>query len=290
MLYLIIAIICSVLVSVLLKLLRQQQLDIRQTIVAGYPVAWGLTWLLLTPDVSALTTVSVAWWWIVLALGGLLPSVFIMLARSIEAVGIVATDAAQRLSLIIPIVAAFVLFGEQLSSQRVLGIGLGFLALLALLYRPAASSSQPQKPSPHPTDRRTMLWLLAVWLGYGVIDILFKQVAKQGAGFALSLFICFALAFVLLLVYLLCQRIRWDGKALGYGLLLGILNMGNIYAYIKAHQTLHESPSIVFTGMNVGVITLATLIGVWVFAERIHKVNVLGLGLAVACVLVLFLG
>lgn len=57
---------------------------------------------------------------IIIALGVLLPAVFVILGRAIAAVGMVATDAAQRLSLIIPIIAAFVLFGEVLTGTRIL--------------------------------------------------------------------------------------------------------------------------------------------------------------------------
>ncbi len=281
MMYLIIAVLCSVAVSVLLKILRQKNIDIRQTIVAGYPVAFLLTWVLLKPDVSSIGALGNAWG-IIIALGVLLPAVFIILGRAIESVGMVATDAAQRLSLIIPIVAAFLLFGEVLTGTRVLGLVLGFLALAALVYRPQHGIINNQA-------KQTPLWLFGVWLGYGVIDILFKQVAKQGAAFPLTLFVTFGLAGLLLLVYLLVTRVRWQGNALSAGLLLGALNMGNIYAYVRAHQVLSESPSIVFTGMNVGVIAVATLIGVGIFKEQLNRINIVGLLLAVCCVAVLFL-
>ena len=281
MMYLTIAVLCSVAVSVLLKILRQRDIDIRQTIVAGYPVAFLLTWFLLKPDVSGMSDLGGAWT-IIIALGVLLPAVFIILGRAIEAVGIVATDAAQRLSLIIPIVAAFLLFGEVLTGIRVFGLLLGFLALGALIYRPQQGEISKQA-------KHTPLWLFGVWAGYGVIDILFKQVAKQGAAFPLTLFVSFGLAGLLLLIYLLIMRVRWQGNALAAGILLGALNMGNIYAYIRAHQVLSESPSIVFTGMNVGVIAVATLIGVGVFKESLNRINILGLLLAICCVAVLFL-
>ena len=281
MMYLMIAVLCSVAVSVLLKILRQKNIDIRQTIVAGYPVAFLLTWVLLKPDVSSIGALNHAWG-IIIALGVLLPAVFIILGRAIESVGMVATDAAQRLSLIIPIVAAFLLFGEVLTGTRILGLALGFLALGALVYRPQHGLINTQA-------KQTPLWLFGVWLGYGVIDILFKQVAKQGAAFPLTLFVTFGLAGLLLLGYLLITRVRWQGNALGVGLLLGALNMGNIYAYVRAHQVLSESPSIVFTGMNVGVIAVATLIGVGVFKESLNRINIVGLLLAVCCVVVLFL-
>lgn len=281
MLYLAIAVLCSVAVSVLLKVLRQNNIDIRQTIVAGYPVAFLLTWFLLRPDVGAIQTLGGAWG-IIIALGILLPTVFVVLGRAIESVGMVATDAAQRLSLIIPILAAFLLFGEVLTGTRIFGLMLGFLALGALVYR-------PQQNQVNQLAQRTPLWLFGVWAGYGVIDILFKQVAKQGTAFPLTLFVSFGLAGLLLFIYLLITRVRWQGKALGAGLVLGTLNMGNIYAYVRAHQVLSESPSIVFTGMNVGVITVATLIGVGVFKEHLNRINVLGIILAVSCVAVLFL-
>lgn len=281
MMYLTMAVLCSVAVSVLLKILRQKQIDIRQTIVAGYPVAFLLTWFLLKPDLGAINTLGDAWG-VIIALGIILPTVFILLGRAIEAVGMVATDAAQRLSLIIPIVAAFLLFGEVLTGTRVFGLGLGFLALGALVYR-------PQSGSINKVAKNTPLWLLGVWLGYGIVDILFKQVAKHGTAFPLTLFVSFGLAGLLLFIYLLFTRVRWQGEALAAGLLLGALNMGNIYAYVRAHQVLSESPSIVFTGMNVGVIAVATLIGVGVFKEMLNRVNIVGLLLAVCCVGVLFL-
>ena len=281
MMYLTIAVLCSVAVSVLLKVLRQRDIDIRQTIVAGYPVAFLLTWFLLKPDVSGMSALGGAWV-IIIALGVLLPAVFIVLGHAIAAVGMVATDAAQRLSLIIPIVAAFLLFGEVLTGTRIFGLLLGFLALGALIYRPQQRQINKQA-------KYIPLWLFGVWAGYGIIDILFKQVAKQGAAFPLTLFISFGLAGLLLFIYLLIMRVRWQGNALAAGLLLGALNIGNIYAYVRAHQVLSESPSIVFTGMNVGVIAVATLIGVSVFKESLNRINILGLLLAVGCVAVLFL-
>lgn len=297
MTYLMIAVLCSVAVSVLLKILRQKDIDIRQTIVAGYPVAFLLTWLLLKPELSAINTLGNAWG-IIIALGVLLPAVFVILGRAIEAVGMVATDAAQRLSLIIPIVAAFLLFGEVLTGTRIFGLALGFLALGALVYRPKQldiknNNGHLNNDSTTATHNnlalRAPLWLFGVWAGYGVIDILFKQVAKQGAAFPLTLFVSFGLAGLLLLLYLLIIRVRWQSRALIAGLLLGALNVGNIYAYVRAHQVLSDSPSIVFTGMNVGVIAVATLIGVGIFKESLNRINMLGLLLAVCCVAVLFL-
>ncbi|WP_394260707.1 EamA family transporter [Moraxella boevrei] len=286
MLYLFLAVFCSVSVSLLLKILRQHQIDIRQTILLGYPVACFLTLFLLKPDFNQLNNflqnqpVNLI---IMLALGILLPSVFVVLGKAIETSGVILTDACQRLSLILPIIASVVIFGETISGQKSLGITLAFLALFALLFKKSDNLAKNFH------NKNNYLWLIGVWLGYGVIDILFKQVAKQGGSFPVTLSVSFGLAFVGLLIYLLAKKTMWKSQSLVWGLLLGILNMGNIYAYIKAHQALSESPSLVFTGMNVGVIVVASIAGFVFFGERLSKINTLGIGLAMLSVFMLFL-
>lgn len=283
MLYIFIAVLCSVSVSLLLKILRQKQLDIRQTILTGYPIAFFLTLFLLKPNFNLLTTTLQNFspsLLIMLALGILLPSIFVILGKAVNTSGIVLTDACQRLSLIVPIIASILIFAETISKQKFVGIVLAFLALIAILFRPQSEQSLQKKPA--------FIWLVGVWLGYGVIDILFKQVAKQGGSFPVTLSVSFALAFLCLLLYLLFKKVRWQSSALTFGVLLGGLNFTNIYTYIKAHQALSSSPSIVFTAMNVGVIVVASIAGLVFFKEKLNKINFFGIVLAVLSVFVLF--
>lgn len=284
MIYLVFAVLCSVSVSLLLKILRQRQLDIRQTILTGYPVAFFLTLFLLKPDFSLLNNLlqnPMPALFIMLALGVLLPSVFIILGKAINGAGIILTNACQRLSLILPIIASVVIFGEVITNQKIIGIILAFLALVAILFRPTAKEKNS-------TQNQTFIWLLGVWLGYGVIDILFKQVAKQGGSFPVTLSVSFGLAFLCLFGYLLVKKVAWQAPALQFGVILGVLNFGNIYTYIKAHQALSSSPSIVFTAMNVGVIAVASLAGLAFFKEHLNKINFIGIALAILSVFVLF--
>jgi len=76
-------------------------------------------------------------------------------------------------------------------------------------------------------------------------------------------------------------------KAVFWGMLLGGFNFANILFYMKAHRALPDNPSIVFTGMNIGVITVGALVGVVVFKEKLSVLNVVGLFLAMVSVAVL---
>ena len=57
-------------------------------------------------------------------------------------------------------------------------------------------------------------------------------------------------------------------KSCFLGLILGLLNFGNILFYLKAHKALAENPSTVFAGMNMGVIILGSLAGILIFKEK----------------------
>ncbi|MFZ7202641.1 EamA/RhaT family transporter [Avibacterium avium] len=280
--YLFLAIACSVAVSVLLKVARRFNVVIEQAIAFNYLIALLLSYFLLQPNFQGqgftdfiVQNENSA---IFLSLGLLLPSVFIIMSKAVEFAGIVRSDAAQRLSLFLPILAAFILFGEQLSQSRIISLILAFSALFCLI----------NKPREQGLSVKGGLSLLAVWFGYGVIDILFKQTAKMGSAFPTTLFIAFALAMCVMFMYLLIKRTQWNGTSLLAGIVLGGLNFMNILFYIRAHQSFSQNPTLVFAGMNIGVICLGTLVGAIVFKEKISKINGVGVVLGISAILSLF--
>nr|WP_314171261.1 DMT family transporter [uncultured Aggregatibacter sp.] len=280
---LIIAVLCSVAVSVLLKVARKRHIEIQQAIAFNYIVALSLSWFLLKPDFKGLEfsefIVQSENTPIFLALGILLPSVFIIMSKAVEFAGIVRSDAAQRLSLFLPILAAFLIFHEILSQSKVVGIVLAFIGLFCLLSKPNEQSV---------VDFRGVLGLVGVWFGYGIIDILFKQVAKSGGAFPTTLFIAFSLAACIMFIYLLFKRTQWNVASFVGGIILGVLNFFNILFYIKAHQSFGSNPTLVFAGMNIGVICLGTITGALIFKEKISKINWLGIVFSLCAIFCLY--
>lgn len=276
--YLLLSICFSVAVSVMLKIWRKRGISIEQAIFMNYPTAALLTFFISKPNLQNAEN-YLNHWWLFAALGILLPSIFIVLGKSIEKNGIVRTDAAQRLSLIISILSAFWLFNDQLSTHKIIGIALTFCALILLM---------KTERSTHSYD---WLWLIAVWAGYGVIDILLKRISQVAEKSTLStLFITFILAAALMFAYLVMMRRRFEWRSLACGVLLGLLNFGNIFTYIRAHQVLKTQTALVFTLMNIGVITLATVLGLCLFHEKLSRRNIAGIILAVIAVYVLYNG
>ncbi|BBQ09840.1 hypothetical protein [Stenotrophomonas maltophilia] len=279
MLYLSLAVICSVLVSVLLKVAGRRQLDVSQMVTWNYLVAATLTAVVLRPPLDALRAPH-APWLSLLALAVVLPSIFLVLGRAVAVAGIVRSDVAQRLSLLLSLAAAFLFFGQTATPWKLAGLGLGLLAMVAISLRPRgpAVASSPGGWG----------WLLAVWAGFAVVDVLLKQVALSGTPSMAAVLASFSVAFVLMLVLQLWRhargRSRLAWRNLGAGALLGLLNGGNILFYVRAHQSMPDSPATVFAGMNIGVVVLGALVGVFAFGEATTKWNRAGLALAVLAI------
>lgn len=279
MTYLLLAVICSVLVSVLLKLAARRQLDVAQMVTWNYLVAATLTAVVLRPPLASLQS-GHAPWLALLGLAVVLPTIFLVLGRAVAEAGIVRSDVAQRLSLLLSLLAAFLFFGQTATPWKLVGLGLGLVAMLMTSLRPRGPSVTAAPGS--------WRWLLGVWVGFAVVDILLKQVALSGTPSMAALLACFSIAFMLMLALQLWRHVsgrsRLNLRNLGAGALLGLLNGGNILFYVHAHQALPDSPATVFAGMNIGVVVLGALVGVLAFGEPTSRWNRVGLGLAVAAI------
>ncbi|OXA69684.1 transporter [Flavobacterium aquidurense] len=276
MLFLVLSILCSVIVGVIFKITRKYKGNPTQIVAFNYVVALALCYFTFSPNLSEID--STAPWNIYIAIGVLLPFVFLSLMASIKHIGIVKTDAAQRLSLFIPILAAWFIFKEEFNTYKIVGIVIGFLALLFILRKQSENTENK--------------WFFpaAVLIGFGVIDILFKQVALYTTlPYPTSLFVVFCIAFsvaILIALYEIgSKKIKLEPKNILFGALVGIFNFGNILFYLKAHKAFAENPSTVFAGMNMGVIILGSLVGLLFFKEKLSKINFFGIFLALISII-----
>ncbi|RZK46875.1 MAG: DMT family transporter [Pedobacter sp.] len=282
MIFLALSIACSVTVGVLFKFAKRYQINIIQTITWNYLFAIALSLFFFKPDFGAINLTSNLS--IYLVLGILLPIIFIFQGLAVKQAGLARTDIAQRLSLFISLCAAYFLFDENFDRLKYAGIFFGFAAIILTMY----------KKSTGVKSQYGWLYLLMVFLGFGVIDVLFKLVSKIDAvPYTTSLFIIFCIAFILAIVYVAYLAITKKTKLqlvnFACGCVLGFFNFGNILFYLKAHRSMADNPSTVFAAMNMGVIIFGSLIGIIVFKEKLSKLNYAGLVLALVAIILITL-
>ncbi len=276
--YLLLSIICSVSVGVVFKISRRYSTDNLQVVGFNYVIALLFCFFIFKPDIASID--ASAPFLVYGSLGILLPLVFMFLIASIANIGIVKTDAAQRLSLFIPITMAWLIFNETFTTLKIAGIVLGFLALFFMLSKPSNTANTAWK------------YPVLVFLGFGFIDVLFKKVALYTVvPYTTSLVVVFAVALLVIAIpifyEIIIKKKQFTNRNLFFGFLVGTLNFGNILFYLKAHKAFAENPTTVFAGMNMGVIILGSLVGVFAFKEKLSKVNYLGIGLALISILVI---
>lgn len=275
---------CSVLVAVVLKLAPRFRLDVAQLVTWNYLAATVLSASLLKPSLASLSHPD-APWAALLGLAVVLPLLFLVLAASVRSNGIVRTDVAQRLSLLLSLLAAFTLFGERADGMRMAGLALGLLAVAGIVVRPRQDGAvaSPTRPG--------IGLLLVVWVGFAVVDVMLKRIALAGTPSLAALQVAFAIAFVLMLGWISIRHwragVRIEARNIGAGLVLGLLNFGNIVFYVRAHQAFPDNPSVVFAAMNIGVVVLGTLVGVFAFGEKTSVWNRAAIVLAVVAIAVI---
>ena len=267
---------CSVVVSILLKWGKNKGFDPIQMISWNYASASLLCYVWFKPDLSHVS-VSNTPWWLIIALGVLLPSVFLFLAKSLQYAGIVKTEIAQRLSVILSLLAAYFIFQEQFNQLKILGVVLGLAAVMCILFTNASGGRKKKKQA---------VWYLAlVWFGYALIDVLLKYTTGLGVQFSVALNLMFICAFLL---SVRCVAVTTNNigltKNVWAGLCLGVLNFANIALYVKAHLLLKDSPAVVFAGMNIMVVLLGVFSGLLFFKEKLKLATAIGLVLGITSV------
>lgn len=162
----------------------------------------------------------------------------LILAKSLQYAGIVKTEIAQRLSVILSLLAAYFIFQEQFNQLKILGVVLGLAAVMCILFTNASGGGEGQKQA---------VWYLAlVWFGYALIDVLLKYTTGLGVQFSVALSLMFICAFLLSVGYVAVTTKNIGlTKNVVAGLCLGVLNFANIALYVKAHLLLKDSPAVV---------------------------------------------
>lgn len=280
--FILLSIICSVSVGVLLKIAKRSNQSIYQIIAWNYSFALLSLLLFFTPQLKtnfSLTTGS-----IIAGLIILLPTIFVFQAKAIQYSGIVKTDIAQRLSLFISIGFSIFIAKETFNNLKTTGLIVAFLAIFLTFYK-----KQTQQ-----IEKENNYFLPLVLVGFGVIDILFKKVATMGElSFTEILLLVFSGAFAIALIIsykqIHAQKEVFSTTNILWGAGVGFLNFGNIAFYIKAHQNLSSNPSTVFIGMNMGVIILGSLIGIFYFKEKLTRLNYFGLVMSLISIVLIAL-
>ena len=286
MLDLVWSILCSSIIFVIFKGFKTRKVETYYGIVVNYLTAFGVGLLFFENPYSLSDLTQRPWFIPAMAMGALFIVIFNLMARTAQNFGVSVASVATKMSLVIPVSAGVLLYKETLGPVKVVGIG---VALLAVYF---ASLRRGKLKMPV----RSLYLPFLVFLGSGIIDLSIKHMEETRvpeSEFPLFSAFVFAAAGGIGMLSVLLRSpaafLRFRPANLLGGITLGIPNFFSIYFLLKALKTPGLSSASVFTLNNVAIVMLSTLLGVWLFREKLTRANWMGVGLAIVSILMVSL-
>ena len=280
------SIFCSSLIFVIFRLYRTYRIATFHAIVVNYLTAF-LTGIFLYRGPVGVSEIPAQPWLVgALLLGMLFILIFNLMARTSQQMGVSVASIATKMSLVIPVLAGILLYGEQLDLMKIIGIA---TALVAVYF-----ASLKDRQRRFRGDLRLLVLPLLVFLGSGIIDSSIKYLEETRvpeSEFPLFSAAIFGFAALAGLCALLVRQPRsvvtWNPKNLLGGVALGVPNFFSVYFLLRALQFKGLNSASIFTLNNVAIVMLTTLLGILLFRESMSNRNWAGVVLAVVSILLI---
>lgn len=275
MIYLILAMVSSMLVSVVMRLSEKHNAAGMGKLAVNYVMCAALSLLFsgtpqLFPAAEGLPTA--------LLLGGVTGVLyllgFVLLQWNTRCNGVVLPATFMKLGVIVPTLMSILVYGETPQAMQILGIALA-LAAIVLIQGGAR------------TETGSLPGLIILLLSGGVSDAMSKVFEEVGPAALKDQYLLYTFGTALILCLILCaikkQRPTWQDVL--WGLALGIPN------YFSARFLLLSLGSvpamIAYPSFSVGTIVMVTAVGVLIFRERLSRRKWIALGVILAALVLL---
>lgn len=223
------------------------------------------------------------WFYVSLCLGALFVCIFFLMALTTEKHGISVNAVSSKMSVVVPLLLAYLVLHEHFNLWYALGMILALLSILLISWNKKMD-----------IDRKHLLLPLAVFLGSGFIDFSLKLLQmRYGSEVALSeisftiFFGAFIIGLIILMYRYFMKHHTWNFRNTLGGIALGIPNYFSIWFLLEALAAFKLESAMVFSINNVSIVLLSAVISLVVFSEQLSKRKAVGLLLAIAAILII---
>ena len=275
MIYLILAIVSSALTSIVMRFGEKYVQNNMGMFMVNYGVCFLLAKIFMG-DSRIFTTQPGIWFAVILGVlsGALYLGNFVLLKKSMEKNGVVLSTTFMKLGVLVPTLMAVVIFREKPKALQVAGIFIALVAIVLIHFEKEGLTKGEKKSA-----------LLILLLISGITDSMANIYDKTGVASLKDhyLFYTFLAAFLLAGALGLRQKIgKWE---ILFGIGIGIPNYFSARFLLAA---VGKVPAvIVYPAYSVTAIVIITLVGVFVFREKLSVKKGIALGLILAALVLL---
>lgn len=285
MLYLLATTLFATLIFVVFRYFKRYGIDNLQAITANYVVAGSIGYLVYDKPFGVSDVTGAAWFNWALVIGVFFIAVFFLFALSSQKAGVAITAVSSKMSVVIPATAGFVLFADQISLLKILGIISALLAFYFTFHRSGKML----------VNYTALALPLFIFIGTGTNDLLMKYSQHHhitGGEELLMVSTIFLVSLAIGIIILFWQIVQGKTslqlKSIGAGFLLGFINFGSTYTLFISMA--YFDSSFMFPFRNTGVVLLSAFAGILLFREKMNRANWLGIALAVLAIILIALG
>ncbi len=306
MINLVLAVLCSVAIGVIFKHTGPMRIDRTALLTVNYAAAVGVAGVLIAVGGRAVEgglRGSPALFGLAGGVGVLLIAGFFLLSYATDVAGMSLAIGVMRVSVVLPFLASWLVWDEVPSIAQGVGMGLAAVAffLIAQKHRQPAAVSAPEGGR-GPSKKEASPLSTVDWHAFGVLALTFcaggavdlsMKAFEEGYGAensrVLFLLLAFGAAFLVGAVIVGWRGLSrgcWPGRrALGWGVVLGVVNYGSLEFLLRA---IGELPGpFVFPANNIAIMVVAAGLGVYFWDERLTPANRVGIGLAIVALTLL---
>jgi len=251
------SVLCSVLIANLLMVFgRKGRLSMLPIFLGNYFVASISSYYSLSGSITALPAFDLSFG---IFTGALFLLNFWVFQKCIVVNGLSLSVGAMRIAMIIPILLALLIFGEQLSLLNLLGIMLGL----------AAFSIKSDAKSLH-----NLLWIMGLFAISGFSDASLKIYKELGsANEPLFVYLIFTSAFIYTLVAIVIGKTRVSLSAILFGFALGVPNRLSTVFFLRGLDSVPAA--IAYPSVAVAIVLLSILSDIFFWKKAVSRHDLL---------------
>lgn len=282
MIYLILAILTSTLIIITFRIFKRFNISRLQAITVNYLVAAGFGFMSESGSFQFSEIPGQPWFISSLIIGITLIVAFNLFALSTRHAGVSITAISSRMSVIIPVLLGFLVFGDTAGWLKISGI---ILALIAFYF----SSKRGKNLF---VNKKHALLPAMLFMAVGLNDSMMK-VAEHfyvNDDFVVFLATSFSIALLLGIIVLASgwKHEKFEFKNILAGIILGLLNWYSTLYFLRGLDLYQVSFFVPI--YNVGVVALASLSGFVFFNEKRTMHKLIGIGLAIIAIILIAQG
>ncbi|MBL6730897.1 MAG: EamA family transporter [Bacteroidia bacterium] len=253
-----------------------------QAILVNYLVCFSIGFV-LSGDFNLLKIIGSDWFKYCIILGSLFVAIFLSMAMTTEKYGVSVNAVSAKMSVIIPVLFAYVYNSERLTIQFVVGILLSLLSIYLI-------TKKKQIIIP----KKYIYLPIIVFFGSGTIDTSLKLLELNYSNDISINTISYSIFLGAFLVGTTFYSIKnqfnfsnWSSRNIISGIILGIPNYFSIYFLLTAIKSFSLKSAFVFGINNIGIVLLSTLLSVIIFKEKLTLINKFGVLISVLSIILI---